>query len=459
MVKPEGTIEGIPTAFTSTGTGFSHPVTIDGGSVVLWAIDPAALQSVLKDAAIALRDGEVKQSSYSEVTEDGLAIFRLFGPIGRRMSGFDAWMFDGVDSDAVGAELLEAAANPAIRGILLHIDSPGGSVAGTKELRDIVAGIEKPVVAFSDGAMLSAAYWIGSAADRVVGTPTALFGSVGIVATHIDKSKMLERMGLKVTHIYNGALKTVGTEAEPLSEAGIEYLQARVDDIYSLFASDVAQGRGIAAEAVRRMESAVFIGEKARAQGLVDGIGSFTETYTQTRRGVGIMDLKELKTEFASLYGEVITIGKASITKEEAAAMFPEIARDAEAAGIVVGAERERTRITEIRESAFEGQTELVERLIKEGTSADDARKTILQDQKTRSKTGLANMLAGDPGGLGQNAEGSAAPIAAKNRSEAGDKLTEIARNKVKEKGLSFEKALAEACTEQPALTAMYRGK
>ena len=441
-----------------------HPAANPGeGETILWAIDPGSLSRVFNDSAIAAADGDVNRAAYHDVTEDGIAIFRMIGPIGRRMSGFARWMFDGVDSDAVGAELLEAAANPAIKSIILHIDSPGGTVAGTKELADIVAGIEKPVVAFSDGQMLSAAYWIGSAADRIVGTPTAMFGSIGVIATHVDRSRMLERIGLKVTHIFNGAFKAIGSDVEPLSEAGREYIQNRVNEIYSVFVADVAPARGMTPDSIRGLESATFIGEKAKGQGLIDEVSSLVKTYTKTKREIGIMDVKELKTDFSAVYEEVIEIGRGSITKADAEKMFPEIAGDARAEGEKAGAEAERTRIAEIREAAFNGQGALVETLIKDGVSADDARKAILADQKSKAKQGLEDLANGDVGDLGENLGGDSASggdsVTAKDKVEAGNKLTEIANSHVRARGIPFGQAFVTACAEHPSLAAMYEGK
>jgi len=463
MKKEPGTNDPPFQVVTSDNTDPPAVVNPGEGETIVWAIEPGSLPRVINDSAIVQADGDVRRNAYYEITEDGIAIFKLMGPIGRRMGGFSRWLFDGVDSDAVAAELLEAASNTAIKAILLHIDSPGGTVAGTKELADVIGAIEKPTVAFSDGQMLSAAYWIGSRADKVIGTPTAQFGSIGIIATHVDRSRLLERIGLKVTHIYNGAFKAIGTDVEPLSEEGRKYIQARVDEIYSIFVADVAPARRMSPDAVRDLESAVLIAEQAKERGLVDETASLVQTYTQIKRGVGIMDMNELKKDFRSVYDEVIEIGRNEVTKEDAAKRFPEIADDARTEGERTGAEKERTRIEEIREAAFEGQGELVEKLIKDGVSADEARKQILADQKKKAKDGLDGMAGDDAGSMGDNLNGDdgagTGKITAKDKREAGDKLAEIATEKQSAEGITFEEAFNRACKEHPELAKMYDGK
>ena len=84
--------------------------------------------------------------------------------------------------------------------VILDIDSPGGTVAGTPELGAAVAALngQKPVYAFSSGLMCSAAYWIASQAEAIYATPSARVGSIGVVQTVIDNSARLHAEGIKV---------------------------------------------------------------------------------------------------------------------------------------------------------------------------------------------------------------------------------------------------------------------
>ena len=95
-------------------------------------------------------------------------------------------------------------ADPAVKAIVLSIDSPGGTVDGTDNLANAIfaARGKKPIVALGDGTLASAAYWIASGADQIFASDnSAKIGSIGVVATHEDYSRAEENAGVKVTEI------------------------------------------------------------------------------------------------------------------------------------------------------------------------------------------------------------------------------------------------------------------
>ena len=92
----------------------------------------------------------------------------------------------------------QADNNPNISAIVLHIDSPGGTVDGTEALANIIRNTDKPVVAFADGLMASAAFWIGSAANEIIAsTDTDEIGSVGVIMRFADWQPHWEKKGVK----------------------------------------------------------------------------------------------------------------------------------------------------------------------------------------------------------------------------------------------------------------------
>jgi signal peptide peptidase SppA len=177
-------------------------------------------------------------------------------------------------TESLAADFKAALADPQVNAILLLIDSPGGMVDGVESLARLVhsARGQKPVAALIDGLGASAAYWLASAADRVFVTgETTQVGSIGVVATHIDRTKADEQRGLKVTEIVAGRYKRIASEHRPLSDEGRAMLQDVVDRIYSVFVEAVARHRGIGVQQVLGTEGRVFIGKQAIDTGLVDG--------------------------------------------------------------------------------------------------------------------------------------------------------------------------------------------
>jgi signal peptide peptidase SppA len=208
--------------------------------------------------------------------QNGVGIIPVVGVIGGpRLSPLEKMMgaVDVADlSDAVDA----FAANPEVEKVAFQISSPGGTVTGVEELANKIRGLGKPTLAYTDSEMASAAYWIGSAADRVVSSPSATVGSIGVYIAIPDYSAAAEMAGIKMVVIKSGKFKGAGIEGTSLNADQIENLQASVDTIHGEFKDAVNMKRKmVKAEA---MEGQTFSGKQAAAQGLVTGLSdSFAE--------------------------------------------------------------------------------------------------------------------------------------------------------------------------------------
>jgi signal peptide peptidase SppA len=216
---------------------------------------------------------------------DGVAVIPIDGVISKRMNLFTQ-ISGGVSTQLLQSDFAAALEDPLAHSILLLIDSPGGSIDGLQQAADDIRAARgvKPVYAFADGLMASAAYWIGSAAEKVFSaSDTTAVGSIGVIAKHTDYSKSQERDGLKVTDIYAGKYKAVGSPDAPLSDEGRAVLQSQVDHAYSVFVDAVAKNRGVPTRTVldKMADGRIFIGKQAVEAGLVDGIASMPEVIAQ----------------------------------------------------------------------------------------------------------------------------------------------------------------------------------
>lgn len=230
------------------------------------------------------------QAKGYEVTK-GVAILPVEGVIAKRMSLMTR-ISGGVSTSYLQTDFRQALADPSVKAIVLHIDSPGGAVDGTQELANLIfqSRGKKPVVALADGLMASAAYWIGAAADQIfVTSDTTQVGSIGVVATHVDVSKAEEQMGIKTTEITAGRFKRIASQYAPLSQEGRASIQDHVDTLYSVFLSDVAKFRGGTPEDVheRMADGRIFIGKAAIDAGLVDGVSTLSELIDRLASGEG----------------------------------------------------------------------------------------------------------------------------------------------------------------------------
>ena len=234
---------------------------------------------VLRPGAFALgrsRSDDEDDAPYS--IHDGVATIPIHGELVNRGSWLDA--YSGLVSyDGLTAALRQAEGDPAVNGILLDIDSPGGEASGCMETADVVRSVAgtKPVSAFVNGLGCSAAYALAAGCSDITVTPSAMVGSIGVVMMHVDRSAALGKAGVKPTLIHAGAYKVDGHSTQPLADDVRDRLQARIDGAYDLFVGSVVSHRPMTDAAVRGTEAGVFMGAEAVKIGLADRVGTLAD--------------------------------------------------------------------------------------------------------------------------------------------------------------------------------------
>ena len=213
-----------------------------------------------------------------------VAVLPLFGTIFPR-ANLMTQMSGATSAELFGKQFAELVKDPEVTAIVLDVDSPGGTVDGIEELSKQIfdARGQKPIVAVADHLMASAAYWIGTAADEVIVSPSSEVGSIGVFAVHEDVSKALDQEGIKVSLISQGKFKTEGNPFEPLSEEARGAIHTRVNDYYDAFVESVARNRGVKSVDVRNGfgEGRVVGARQAVALGMADRVGTLEETVDQ----------------------------------------------------------------------------------------------------------------------------------------------------------------------------------
>ncbi|MCK5236462.1 MAG: S49 family peptidase, partial [Deltaproteobacteria bacterium] len=250
-----------------------------------WAITPQWLDQIhnivgRKMHGVELSADILGDMDYSHKTSvsNGTAVIPVQGPLFKKANMMT--QYSGATSmEKVGNDFKAALANDDVENIVLKIDSGGGTIDGTKELSDLIyeSRGQKPITAYVDGMAASAAYWIASAADKIVASSeTALIGSVGVIAAHYDYSQYDEKMGVKKTYIYQGKYKGMAREAEPLSKEGKALIQGEIDGLYGIFIDSIAKNLGISSkDALNKTEdSKVFNSKEALERGLIHSIGT-----------------------------------------------------------------------------------------------------------------------------------------------------------------------------------------
>lgn len=255
-----------------------------------WALRPEVFEALAEIVArhadgVRLDDAQVRAAMGRE--DDGAsaeprmemigttAVVSLRGVIARYADQVNgACQPAGRSAESLIGDLDALARNPGVQAVVLRIDSPGGTVAGTAEVADAVRALSAsgtPVYAFVDGMAASAAYWIASQADEIVAAgPTSAVGSIGIIAALIERQPA---SGTKVHVIRSAPLKAPGTAGEAIDERQRASIQQHVDDLHEAFATTVAGGRGMTvAQQAAASTGEVFASKRAQALGLIDSV-------------------------------------------------------------------------------------------------------------------------------------------------------------------------------------------
>ena len=205
----------------------------------------------------------------------GVAIIPVTGTLVAKLGTMEP--YSGMTGyDGLAANFAQALADPAVKGIVFDIDSPGGEVGGCFDLADMIfesRGL-KPIRAHLSEYAFSAAYALASACDLITVPRTGGTGSVGVVTMHVDMSEALAEAGLKVTLITSGAHKADGNPYQPLPAPVLAEIQGEIDAIYGIFVETVARNRGMTAAAVKATEARTYLGQAGIEVGFADAVAA-----------------------------------------------------------------------------------------------------------------------------------------------------------------------------------------
>ena len=254
-----------------------------------WAIEQTALERMieivtrdpslaeLREKALAARDGQPLKNTRKVEMRDGVAVIPANGPMFRH-AGMMEDLCGATSYETLRKDFQAAIDDPAVRAVLLNIDSPGGEVNGISELAQAIFAARgtKPIEAYVGGSASSAAYWLASATDRITVSPTAVLGSIGVImGPYVDETKKDEAAGIKKISIVSS--QSPNKMPDPATDDGRSVLQARVDDLAQVFIDTAAQYRAMDPEKLQKAagNGGVRIGGKAVKAGLADATGNY----------------------------------------------------------------------------------------------------------------------------------------------------------------------------------------
>lgn len=314
----------------------------------VWAIDANYVESIMP-FLVSLLNGEAatleeKQQPFLMMAAAGepqaatraadaqpgsIAIVRMSGPMMKNDQ------FCGpVGTATIGATLQELAANPNVDGIILKIDSPGGTIDGTEDLARIVGSIKKPITAFVDGLSASAAMWVASAANEIVlSGQTARVGSIGTMASFADMRPALEKAGVKFHNIKASRSVDKNTDYDKALTGEYDgYIKNSLDPINAVFTAAIEKNRAGKIDLSKEdvLTGKIYMGKAAIKAGLADSIGSMDDAIKSIRNRISSkkptsgMKLSEQYPRLAATAqfdaaAETLASGSVEITAEEMA--------------------------------------------------------------------------------------------------------------------------------------------
>jgi protease-4 len=218
---------------------------------------------------------------WSDPPEDPVALIYATGSIHRG---------EGIPGASIGSQTLarsirEARENPAIKGIILRVDSPGGSALASDVIaREVALCREgpdaKPVVVSMGGMAASGGYYISAPASRIVAQPVTVTGSIGVVSLTANLEKLFEELLIHWDTVKQGERADMGALYRELTDEERQKIIREVQESYRTFLSLVARGRGLDAEEVDPIaQGRVWTGRQARERGLVDELGGLQTAF------------------------------------------------------------------------------------------------------------------------------------------------------------------------------------
>lgn len=222
-------------------------------------------------------------------------------------------------NDFVVNELKKAKEDPQIKGLILNVNSPGGSVYASERIANEIKALkeaQKPVYTVMREMAASGGYYISAPTDRIYASNETWTGSIGVIIQSYSLQGLFEKYGVKEQNITTGKMKDAGSQGRDMSKEEKEYFQGLVDSAFDRFVKIVAEGRGLSEREVRKLaDGRVYDGSQALANGLVDKIGDLDSAVSDMASENNLEDPMVIRNDnlmgsFSSIFSKVTDLKK-----------------------------------------------------------------------------------------------------------------------------------------------------
>jgi protease-4 len=200
---------------------------------------------------------------------------------------------EGVIADGKDAmeDIVRFKEDDGIRGVIVRINSPGGSVGPSQEIYQELKKLaaKKKVYISASSVCASGGYYIASAGEKIFANPSTITGSIGVIMEQVVAEELLKKIGIQPNTLKAGKFKDVGSPFRKMKDDERAYFQQILDSIHEQFIKDVAEGRKMPFEQIKKLsDGRIYTGTQAKELGLVDGIGTFYDTVDDMKKDLGI---------------------------------------------------------------------------------------------------------------------------------------------------------------------------
>jgi len=248
-----------------------------------------------------------------------------------------------IRSDRERVEALERLEKSKAAAVVVHINSPGGTTAGSEQLYDSLVRLKakKPLVVVVEGLAASGGYITAIAADHIVAQQTSLVGSIGVLFQFPNFSDLLKTVGVKVEEVKSAPLKAAPNGFEPTSPEARDALDSLVKDSYAWFKGLVKDRRGMDdAQLARVSDGRVFTGHQAVELKLIDQLGDEKTAIAWLEQQKGVKkDLPVRDYKLAPRFGD-LTFLRTAASVTLGALGLSTIAHQIEQAGVAQAVDR-----------------------------------------------------------------------------------------------------------------------
>ena len=233
-------------------------------------------------------------SGPAEDFNDEIFIIPITGTI---YSGSDSFSPDTFSDDVI-SQLESASKSEKTKAVILEIDSPGGTVVGSREISNAIEAFDKPVIAWLRENAASGAYWIAVSTDHIVADPATITGSIGVTGSYLQFSGLLDDYNVSYERFVSGEYKDTGSPYKEVSDQERAYLQNKINLLNDMFIEHVAESRGLTESYVRGQATGeIFLGTEALGRKLVDSLGGKQEALELAANMSGAEDYKVTRYE------------------------------------------------------------------------------------------------------------------------------------------------------------------